>query len=424
MKKNVSPAEYDLIIAGLGASGGFALCALNALGVSRSVRVLAVEKSPAPFRKIAASGNGRCNYSNASIASENYYSFSASETWRKKFTSNISSCDLMDFFYKQGIPSRQDEYGRLFPYTNSSKTIISFLEREVKKSCANVVFESSVTGVNPIGGDSGFEVSVRSAGEKGNFKARTKNFICAAGGSAYPKFGTDGSFLGILRNLGHDHIEPVPGIVALEAALPAFKSLSGLKMETIISFGENFSRKGELLFTDYGISGPNVLYASCAVSMALGKGPAWLAVNFLPETYMDSQYFKKIRSTVGAGAVDIFGGTLDERFVRAFIKNIPGMPTDGRKLSDYDVEKTVTCLKNFKLQVASTRGFADAQVSLGGVVCPSVNPDTLESRFHGGLYIIGEALDFTGGCGGYNIHMAAATAFAAVKDIAWRFGKK
>lgn len=425
MDKTERDGHYDIAIAGLGAAGGFALCAAGSVPLPQGASILAVERTRAPFRKIAASGNGRCNFSNASIADNDYYSSSAPPQWRRAFVSTVAGFDLGSYLCERGVPSRRDEYGRLFPYTNSAKTVTAFLARSAKARGAKILHETSVAGVAALPGG-GFELSLEGT-DGTRQKVATRFLICAAGGSAYPKLGTDGSFFKILEKLGHPLVAPAPAIVALVADLGPLRQLSGLKMETVITTGGGYRRKGELLFTDYGVSGPNVLYASCSVAQELSRnGRAEISINFLPEKYMTPDYFVRAAGRMrAASAAEALAGALDERFVGAFMKPAPGNAKNraGRADLEGEIRKAVERLKDYRMNVSATLGFDDAQVSLGGISCASVDPETMESRALPGLYIVGEAIDFTGGCGGYNIHMAAATAFAAVRDIARKMGR-
>ncbi len=401
--------KYDIVVMGGGTSAGFLLSFLSDMAVERGLRILVLEKTKGPFRKVYCSGNGRCNFSNTGIAGSSYYSMSASEAWRKKAFEAVSRLNLKQYFHEKGIPSRSDEFGRLMPYTNSAKTIGDFFERQLRSSGVTLLTRAEVVSVARV--ENGYAVRYRN--NDGAVIVRTDTAVYACGGSAYQQPGTDGSGFDVLRALGHTITKQAAGIVPLETRETAFHELAGLKMECGITVGD-FSRKGEILFTKYGVSGPNVLYASNEVSLRLLAGPVEMAVDFLPEETFTPEYFRSICTGAGEKTVTaVFGGVLSAEFLRAFIAH-NGIP---ERISPQDVERVFLKLKASRFTVTRTRPLQEAQVSLGGVSADEIDPESFESRLHRDLFIMGEAIDYTGGSGGYNIHWCAATARGAADRI-------
>jgi hypothetical protein len=295
------------------------------------------------------------------------------------------------------------------PYTNSSKTIGNYFERNLKAD--NIEFKNYAEAVEVLKNDKGF--AVKYTKNKEIITAQTNIVIYACGGWAYEQLGTDGSGFEILRKLKHTITEQAAGIVPLETKETAFHALAGLKMECRITVG-SFSRKGELLFTKYGISGPNVLYSSNIVSLGLLTGPVKIVVDYLPEEIFTIEYFKSIYSRAKEKTVTaVFGGVLNNDFIKAFCtaNNLKaGISLD-------EVESIYNRFKRATFTVCKTRPFKEAQVSLGGVSVDEIDPLSFESRLHKNLFIMGEAIDYTGGSGGYNIHWCAATARGAADSI-------
>ncbi|PIU41800.1 MAG: hypothetical protein COS99_03225 [Candidatus Omnitrophica bacterium CG07_land_8_20_14_0_80_42_15] len=410
-------SHYSIIIIGCGASAGFFLSFLNACEALEKRNILVLEKTLRPFRKIHASGNGRCNYSNISMNEGDYISLAGSKAWQKEAFKRVSELDLKSYLFNNGIPSRHDEYGRLFPYTNSAKTIAFFLEQNLSSETVDTQFDTEVTVVTKKSNEP-FVVEWKKEGRQG--RAFSDIVIYAAGGSAYQELGTDGSSLLILKKLGHMIIPQIPGIVPLETPKSVLHNIAGIKMEVEIYFKDLFKRKGELLFTEYGISGPNTLYASSVVSQYREKGRVEIHIDFLPEKDLTAEYFKTLyHKSRDKTWPSIFGGVLPHSFISAFIRAIGLKPECHKKcLSEETLRDMYRKLKDFRLEITGTRPLEEAQVSLGGISCDEVNPRTFESQKTKGLYILGEALDYTGGCGGYNIHWCAATAYAASQAIA------
>ncbi|MFH1369094.1 MAG: aminoacetone oxidase family FAD-binding enzyme [Elusimicrobiota bacterium] len=411
-------SKYNIVIIGCGTAAGFFLSFLNSRVGKEKPDVLVLEKSPKIFRKIRVSGNGRCNYSNLEMGEEQYYSFSAAKDWSQKAFRAARSLNLQGFFYKQGIPSSADEYKRLFPYTNSAATIAEFFENTLKGFPAELQLNSEATQVKPDKANGKYEVLWTDAASKSKLSAFADAVVFASGGSAYPQYGTDGSVFKLLQGLGHTVMPQTPGIVPLETPHREFRELDGMKIETEISF-KDFKRTGELLFTDYGISGPNVLYASNTISMELEQGPVTIHVSFLPKNELTYEFFHSAWQASGTKTfTDVFRGALQVRFIEAFLKYASSLGKQFQgKLNEKQLKEAFSLLTRCPMQVTKARSFKDAQVSLGGVHCREVNPETFESKLHKRIFILGEMLDYTGGCGGYNIHWAAATALKAVSSI-------
>lgn len=407
--------KYDLIIIGCGTSAGFLLSFLA--DAKRRPSVLILEKTSKVFRKIRASGNGRCNYSNIEMGPEQYYSFTAGRDWEQKAFGAVKSLNLQGYFYRKGIPSQADEYNRLFPYTNTAVTIAEYFEGVLKDSGAELQTDSEAVRVSR-------DVSGRyvaewvNSGTKQPGAAQAKRVVFAAGGSAYPQAGTDGSIFKVLKGLGHSLAPQVPGIVPLETPHRDFRELAGMKIEAEIIY-KDFRRAGEVLFTDYGISGPNALYASTAVAMDLVKGPVNISLNFLAKNELTFEYFLAVwEGSKTKTFLDVFRGALQARFLLAFLNYMTGGDFKASAaMTQHDLTEKYEMLANCPVQVTGTRGFKEAQVSLGGVPAEEVDPETFESKLNKGIYILGETLDYTGGCGGYNIHWCAATAQKAAEAM-------
>ncbi len=407
--------ENDITIIGGGAFTGFFACFLyetfiNAPHKIKMPLITVIEKLSKPFKKISASGNGRCNYSNEKIDINNYLQLKEDNFFRRTAFEWIKSLDIRNFFEENLLFSRRDEYFRLFPYTNSAKTIINFFENRLKSTgiilltdtlCSDIIIKRSG------GGNIFTSVCRRRTGEE--VTLHSKILIYAAGGGAYGALGTDGTSFSLLKKHGHSVIGPAPAICALETRGAGFKNLDGLKLEARITH-KDFSRTGEILFTNYGISGPDVLYASPGISKSIFSGEkVSIEIDFLPDKKFDS---KRFLSKAGAAEfnspIDLFTGAIDIKFLKTFLE------VRGIKYNKANVKETViqiyNALKSHKIHIKSCRPLCEAQVSLGGIPCDEIDALTLESKIIKNLYIAGEAVDFTGGCGGYNIHFAAACA--------------
>lgn len=405
--------KCDIAIIGAGAFTGFFAAFLDEAGAAGKARIVAVDKLARPFRKIAASGNGRCNYSNMSVSGENYISLEPDRAFDKAAARMVECLDLKQFFERRLVPSRSDEYGRLFPFTNASRTVVETLENCLRRAKIAPLLSTACRGASAAkGGGFTLECQDVNTGERSSIHSEILIFAC--GGAAYPQLGTDGSSFSLIEGLGHSIAGPAPAICALETEGLRFAQLAGVKMEVRIRYG-GFDRTGEMLLTDRGVSGPNVLYASGVVSRDLWrKEKPELTFDFLPG--LDEFFFISGAAAAGAASLaDVFSGSINRDFLRAFARSVA---VDVSASADTGaITRLFLMLKSHRVRALRTRPFEEAQVSLGGVRCAEVRPDTLESLLVRGVFFGGEVLDFTGGCGGYNIHFAASCARTVVKSL-------
>ncbi len=414
--------NFDIVIIGAGACAGFFTAFMNAGGFSGKLRVLIIEKLSKPFKKIAASGNGRCNYSNENVSPRDYISIKPDRAFESVFFDKIKAFDFRGYLNDNLIYSRSDEYGRLFPFTNSAKTVIGFLEDNLLRSGFETLFDTACRSVERLREGAGFKIKCENlkTGEKLSVESAALVFAC--GGAAYPQLGTDGSAFDIIKKTGHALTGVAPSICALETPAGPLHKLGGIKLEARLKY-RDFERTGEILFTDYGISGPNALYLSPHVSRDLYAGKkVRVSIDFLPVAALGPDYF-----TSRAGGpdeylnLDLFSGVFNRDFLKAFFR-VSGFILE--MCSKESAAKIYSALKNYETEILRVRPFGEAQVSLGGVCCAEIDPHTLESRHVKNLYFAGEVIDYTGGCGGYNIHQAAVCAKTLCESLAAAFGIK
>jgi predicted Rossmann fold flavoprotein len=409
--------NYDVVIIGCGTSCGFLVSFLKEKKFVSFPKILVIEKNSFPFRKLLVTGNGRCNFTNLNFSKENYDTLTADNIWQEKIFSKIINLDLKKYFLDNGILHTYDEYGRVFPYTKSAKTIHTFFVSNLNSLGINLCLNTEVKEV--VKTKDGYKLFVYDNKTGVQYFVTTKVLILSFGGKAYPKFGTDGESFKILKKLGHSTTKLLCGIVPLVTEKKDFAQLDGLKMECAIKY-KNFYRKGEILFTEYGISGPNVLYVSNLVSIDLQKSDkVVLTIDFLPEKSMTIEFYKKIfYKKTNSLLTDIFGGSLNNDFLKIVSKKVLGEKFDIKKpVQESELERFYFGIRNYKVSVVETKTFDESQVTIGGVDCNEINVDNLESKINPKLYFMGEIIDFTGSCGGYNIHFCAVCGKILAEEI-------
>ena len=405
----------DCIILGGGAAGLTAAAALADSGL----RVAIIERLDRVGKKILSTGNGRCNLSNTDM-DPGYYAPSTSfvsEVYRQ-----TTPKDVLAFFDSLGLMTAAEE-GRIYPRSMQASAVLDVLRIACEKESVQIITGQKAVSILPSK-RGGWSVQLESG--EGVFAPA---LLCAMGGSAAPSMGTDGSGLRLLTKLGHRAAPLYPALVQLKSAHPALKSLKGIRVQaqlTLCVNGKTAAQEtGELLFQDYGVSGVCIFQLSRFASRALAEGKSvTLCVNLLPEVDdVHNWLCQRIERHPHWAANQLFTGVLHRLLAQAILKEA-GVPADAvlSALTHAQHSALTRALSAFTLPLTGTQGFAQAQVTAGGILTDEVDPATLQSRLFSGLYLAGELLDVDGPCGGYNLHFAFASALTAARAMKAQLG--
>lgn len=406
----------DVLILGGGAAG---LAAAAALG-ARGARVRVLERQSRAGKKLLATGNGRCNLSNADMRPE-YYGEAAD--FVRRLYEAVPPERVLSFFSALGLMTVREE-GRVYPRTMQAASVLDVLRAGCARENVRVVTDCEAVSLAPSRHGGWIVRTAVGASERAPF------VLAAMGGAAAPHLGTDGSGARLLRAAGHTVTPLYPALVQLRCEHPALRGLKGIRARaalTLLVDGREAAREeGELLFADYGVSGVCVLQLSRLAAPALGDGrDVRLLVDLLPELGGDALRWLdgRVGAMPGANAGRLLTGALPRMLAQAALReaSVP-WETPGDRLTDGQRGALAAALTRFPLRVCGTRGFSDAQVTRGGVARDEVDPATMASKRLDGLYIAGELLDVDGPCGGYNLHFAFAGALAASDAISSALG--
>jgi predicted Rossmann fold flavoprotein len=405
-----APRTCDVLVAGAGAAG---LCAAiwagrTAAAAGRPLSVVAVDSARTLGAKILVAGGGRCNVTHWQVTAADYAGSTPAAI--RKVLGRFGVDETIRFFAEAGVELKREETGKLFPVSDSARTVLGALLREAGRAGVTVEHPAKVVALARTA--TGFAADTAA----GRFTAR--RVVLCTGGRSLPKSGSDGSGFALATALGHSLAEPiVPALVPL--VLPAghwITALAGLTLPTEVTLAAATGRRlvsvtGSTLCTHVGLSGPAILDISRHWLVARhADATVRLALNWLPGTTTD-EFDRRLVEAGSRGALGVLRERLADRLARALCEAaaVPAtgdVPRDARK-------RLAALATAMPLEIVGDRGFAVAEATAGGVPLAEVRLDTLESRVCPGLHLAGEVLDVDGRIGGFNFQWAWASGFVA-----------
>lgn len=383
----------DVAIIGGGASG---LAAAALLCRTTKLDIALIEGGGRLGKKLAASGNGQGNISNAHILQQNYHGSGAARAY------DIISC--FGKVYERIFYGRFtcDERGRIYPAGRQASALSDCLIAEVRRGGVNVF-----TGARVVSLEKGGQFVLRLSDGS---SMTAKYVVMCVGGKAQKQFGTDGSSYALARAFGHRITPLFPSLVQLKTDVAHIKTLRGIRADcnvrAVAEDGGEMSARGDVIFTDYGVSGNAVFSVSPVFAGSRGK----ICIGFAPGISEEELAADiRLKQSLGYERSEVLALTLNNQIGRAIV----------RRAGSGDAAVIAHTAKNFTLEVNGTLGFDYAQVTRGGVDMSDVNDD-LESALCPGLFFAGEVLDVDGDCGGYNLTWAFASAARVAEAIAGR----
>ncbi|MBE5756272.1 MAG: aminoacetone oxidase family FAD-binding enzyme [Clostridiales bacterium] len=388
----------EVAVIGGGAGGIFASINLaKALGAEN---IILLERLNRIGKKLAVTGNGQGNITNKNLSNVNYYSYN--DGFFNYAISNFTNKDLIAFFEELGLVTTVKD-NKVYPLSKQASSVLDLMRYKLEDLNVEVKTEFFVSSVKKE--KDYFLIT------NGNEVIKAKKVIFACGGKSSKQFGTDGKSYDLLKPFSHKLTKLTPALVQLKTEIKDIKGLHGLRIDALVKGFVNgkFVKEtaGELLFTEYGVSGPVIFQLS---GHLLKNDNAKIVVDFMPNFESDKiiEILKNKQLTAPyLTDEDLFTGIINKQIGKAVIK----------KANSNKIEDIVKTLKAFEIKVTGSLGFDYAQVTKGGVDTTDINEKTMESKLVKGLYIVGEMLDVDGDSGGYNLQWAFSSSYLAVKDI-------
>lgn len=384
---------YDVTIIGGGASGLACAAQLNKSG--KNFKICIIEAGERLGKKLAATGNGQGNVSNLEMTMEHFHGGNTALVEKIACSDPYEGAKLFSCLFSA------DDKGRIYPTGRQASALVDDLIDSVKSPSTDIFTGEKVEKIEKA--KDGFEVF-----RSGGAVIKTKIIALCAGGKAQKQFKTDGSAYSLATSLGHTLTPLYPSLVQLKTETTHIKTLKGIRVDCKISAicgGKLLNTaRGDVIFTEYGVSGNAVFSISSCVADKLG---VTLSIEFLPDFSAEEiENIITLRKKAGWERSELLSGTLHNQIGRAIIKRAG---TDNASV----ITKT---LKNFTLPVSGTLGFDYAQVTKGGINMNEVT-DELESKPVKNLFFAGEILDVDGDCGGYNLQWAFTSGKAVANAI-------
>lgn len=397
--------KQQVIVVGGGASGLTAAIIAARSGASVTI----MEHTSKPGKKLLSTGNGKCNLTNLSMPEGAYRS--GQPEFAEKVLKSFTVENTLKFFQDIGIVLT-DRNGYVYPNSGQASTVLEALLFELKHLGVSIVTECKVEKIKP-------DLTVITA--KGKKKADA--VILAAGSMAAPKTGSDGSGYALAKELGHHIIPPLPALVQLRCQEKWYKQAAGVRTEALVTLKTDGKAiawdRGELQFTDYGISGIPVFQISRFAARALQDGKQVTAeLDLFPavDFTKTQQMLIERRKRFGyRPASEYLNGVINQKLIPILLHEAGIKSGNAEQITPAQIKNLTAALKGLKTVITATNSYEQAQVCSGGIDTREVNAKTMESKIINGLYLAGEILDVDAICGGYNLQWAWASGVLAGK---------
>ncbi len=409
---------YDVIVVGGGASG------LMAAGraAERGKTVLLLEKNKSLGQKLKITGGGRCNITNAEPDQHIFLKkYGSAEPFLHSAFTQFGVGDTFKFFERRQLPLVTQDRGRVFPGTEKAEDVLAVLVKYLATGQVEVKTGLAVTGIEREGN------IVKSVNTKqGKFSA--KCFILATGGVSHPETGSTGDGFGWLTKLGHQVAPPSPTIVPLAVEEVWVKNLAGvtvpeMKLTFLSTDKKKLVKRGPLLFTHFGLSGPLVLNSASGVADFLHTGPVIANIDLFPN--LDLGSLEKLLITVFDSTKNkSFKNTLKEILAPALATGLlsagilPVAPDKKvHSVTKLERKSLTRVLKCLPFTIKGLMGFDRAVVADGGVPLVEIDTRTMGSKIISNLYLTGDLLHISRPSGGYSLQLCWTTGYVAGSHV-------
>ncbi len=418
MEKHEPRTLWDIVVVGGGPAGMMA--AGTAARANSGLDILIIEKNDILGKKLLITGGGRCNMTNAEFNTRTLLSkYKDASPFLFSPFSKFGVSKSLEFFHFRGLHTKVENEGRVFPVTNRAESVWDVLVNELQKCGVKIISNAPVKNIVEKDG------MIQEVVFKNGSTIQAKKFILATGGMSRPETGSTGDGFTWLRKLGHTVLDNDASLVPVTIKDTWVRKLQGVTLTNIklSLFQDNKKqdiRKGKLLFTHFGISGPTVLNMSKDIRELLRYAPVHIELDLLPDENYGTLN-EKLQLLCKDEHKKMIKNSLDRLIPKALIESVcaqatvPGETTNN-SLSRKERISLVGAIKHMKMEVRGLLGQDKAIVSSGGVSLEEVDVKTMQSKKYSNLYIIGDLLNIDRPSGGYSLQLCWTTGYVAGND--------
>lgn len=397
-----------VIIVGGGPAGIMA-----ALSAAKNNEVILIEKNKEIGMKLRLTGGGRCNITNNrdieeffdKIVNNNKFLYSALYTF--------SNYSLLEYLSGKGLEYKVELDEKVYTKSDKADEVIDLLKNDLRNNDVNIKYNTTITDL--IIEDNVIKGVITSYGEK----ILGDKIIITTGGKSFPNTGSDGTMYSVLEKYGHTITPIYAALIPLVIKEEFVKKLQGVSMKDVVVSAKikkkKIEKRGDMLFTHFGISGPAVLKLSSYVNKALTEGEVEITLDFLKDKSKE-EISKIMRSNTNKTVFNNLKGVLPQNFLKVVFEILGLSEIKASDLKKEDEYKVIEYMKEMKLTARETLTIKAAQVTSGGVKVKEINASTMESKLIKNLYFAGEVIDVDAETGGYNLQIAFSTGYLAGMD--------
>ena len=405
--------DFDVVVCGAGPAG--LMAAITA--AQKGKRVVVLERLNRIGKKLLATGGGRCNLTNKTQLIKFIRAFDNTELFVKPSLKQFTPDALVNFFENHGLKMHSPNGFQIYPVTEKSIDVVNCLQQISQENGVTIIVDSNIDSLVV----SNQEINAVIAGD---VQYNALCVIIAAGGMSHTELGSNGSGFNLAQGVGHTIVKPVPALTGLKSTESWPSQCSGLSIDPAVVYIEDskyrsFKKRGSVLFTHKGISGPAVLDLSKYISrLVLEEKSVKLRIRPLPDTSRDelTAFFVRAQQKMGGRRLRML---LAERLPSRLVNQIMLLAGIDLEIRAADVKKEnksrlLELLDiGIPLLVSSTDEFSSAMVTSGGVCVDEIDSHTMQSKKVKGLFFCGEVIDVDGPCGGYNLQWAFSSGYTA-----------
>lgn len=410
----MAEVPWDVIVAGAGAAG--LMAGLRA--AERGRRTLVLEKNRKPGVKILMSGGTRCNITHATDNRGIVAAYGIQGKFLHSPLAALSVEDTIALFEAEGVATKVEETGKIFPVSNKALDVLNALLARLKRSGATLALDEAILDLRRA--DTGFVVTTSRR------TCQAARVILTTGGLSYPGCGTTGDGYRLATALGHGLVPTRPALVPLTVNVPWVADLRGITLPDVsVTLWENTTklvgRRGSLLFAHFGLSGPVVLDLSRVVSGHAQPRDLRVEVDLLPHRNEPevAEFLRIEINAAGKKQLAVVLASLLPRRLCDTLLSLASLPLDRKcaGLSKDERTRLLRLLKHLPIPITGTLGYQKAEVTAGGIPLDEVDSRTMQSKLVPGLFLAGEILDLDGPIGGFNFQAAWSTGWLAGSSV-------